>query len=80
MEALEKVTKLEELSHKTFYEMGKYSQLIIDFVSDIEDDLEDMTDDEKGAEIYQLTNVLEIIDKTRVEDIEALELLIEILS
>jgi len=80
MEALEKVSKLEELSHKTFYEMEKYSQLTIDFISDIEDDLEDMTYEEKGAKIYQLTNVLEIIDKTKLEDVKALELLIEILS
>lgn len=80
MEALEKVSKLKELSHDTFYKMAIFSQYVIDAVSDIEDDLEDMTEEQKEAKIYEFQNVLEIINPDNLTDIEALKSLIEILS
>ena len=63
---------LGDLSQATFYKMQNYSQLIIDFVQEIEDDLSEMTGEEKGAKRYQIQNVLDIIDRERTHDVEAL--------
>ena len=67
---------LQELSSKTFYSMQNYSQLIIDLVDVAEQDLETLTPEEKQAEIYTLTNLLEVIDPLKKEDIEAINILI----
>ena len=67
---------LQELSSKTFYSMQNYSQLIIDLVGVAEQDLETLTPEEKQAEIYTLTNLLEVIDPLKKEDIEAINILI----
>jgi hypothetical protein len=68
---------LKELSHSVFYDMRNYSQLIIDFVSQTEEIFNDSDSkrDDFGALSYDVENVLEIIDKTRTHDVEALEIL-----
>lgn len=72
---------LEELSYSTFYQMEDYSQLVIDLVQDTED-LFTYKDDSSffGAKKYEIETILEIIDKTRTKDIEALKSLIKILD
>lgn len=72
---------LEELSCSTFYEMENYSQLVIDLVQDTED-LVSFNSDLSffGAKKYEIENILEVIDKTRTADIEALKSLIKILD
>ena len=71
---------LEQLSHDTFYSMEKYSQLVIDFVQEVEDLLTSNSDEESlGSLLYTIDNVLEIIDKNRLYELEALESLSNIL-
>ena len=67
---------LQELSSKTFYSMQNYSQLIIDLVDVAEQDIKTLTPVEKRAEIYTLTNLLEVIDPLKKEDIAAINILI----
>lgn len=51
--------------------MEKYSQLVIDLIDEIEDtNLEDS--ENRGALIYEIENVLEIIDPKRIDDIKVL--------
>lgn len=64
---------IEELSKDSFYNMQNYSQLIIDFIQYYED-IE--TKAELTTIIYNMDLVLEIIDKTRQNDINALKLLL----
>jgi len=71
---------LQDLSHATFYDMGSYSQYVIDAVQEIEDEIQEYTEDEKGAKRYELNNVLSLIDKDRTKDRQALESLIAILK
>ncbi len=71
---------LEQLSHDTFYSMEKYSQLVIDFVQEVEDLSTSNSDEESlGSLLYSIDNVLEVIDKNRLYDVEALESLSNIL-
>jgi transcriptional regulator of heat shock response len=70
---------LEDLSQATFYQMQNYSQLIIDFVDEVEQDLHELTEEQKGAKRYQIQNVLSVIDKERTHDVEALRSLLVIL-
>lgn len=70
------MTTLEQLSNDTFYNMHNYSQLIIDLVSDVEDLYTyEKSKDDFGALAYTIDNILEIIDRKRYDDIEALEIL-----
>ena len=72
---------LEELSHDTFYKMQNYSQLVIDLVQETEDLYAYESDDTSfGAMRYEVDNILEIIDKSRVYDVEALLSLSKILG
>ena len=71
---------LPKLSASTYYDMQKYSQYVIDAVQNIEDDIDEMTKEQKGAISYRLKNVLEIINPERREDVEALGILIKILD
>lgn len=64
---------IEELSKDSFYNMQNHSQLIIDFIQYYED-IE--TKAELTTIIYNMDLVLEIIDKTRQNDINALKLLL----
>ena len=73
---------LEELTHNVFHDMRNYSQLTIDFVSQAEEifnDSDSQTDD-FGALHYDISNILEIIDKTMKHDVEALEILIFLIN
>lgn len=70
---------IKELSSKTFYKMENYSQLVIDLVETIEDsDLEDS--EVKGSISYEIENILEIINPSRVDDIKMLSDLKKILE
>jgi hypothetical protein len=73
-------TDLQILAAKTFYGMQTYSQCVIDFVEEVEDGIDAMTEDQKGSWLYRLGNILEIIHPERAEDVEAVELLISILN
>ena len=61
---------IEEITHETFYNMDKYSQIVLDLVSEVED-ADDNTN--FGALSYDIGNILEIIDKSREEDIKILK-------
>ena len=51
--------------------MEKYSQLVIDLIEEIEDtDLDNA--ENRGALVYEIENVLEIIDPKRIDDIKVL--------
>ena len=61
---------IEEITHETFYNIEKYSQIVLDLVSEVED-ADDSTN--FGALAYEISNILEIIDKSRGEDIKILK-------
>lgn len=65
---------IREAGQKTFYEMEKHSQLVIDFVENLEElEEEDFENPEvRGALVYDIDNILEIIDSKRIEDIKVL--------
>ena len=72
---------LEQLSHDSFYNMHEYSQLAIDLIEKAEDLYEDDYENSAfGALAYEISTILEVIDKNRVSDIKALETLYFILS
>jgi hypothetical protein len=72
---------LEELSHNIFYKMGDYSQLVIDLVEELEDAKTYGEGEDTLKSInYKISNVLEVIDKNRINDIEALDLLSKIIN
>ena len=60
---------IEQLSHDVYYDMEKYSQIVIDLVENFEDA---QTQVEYGALAYQVDILLEVIDKSRTDDVEAL--------
>lgn len=79
------MTKLQELSSKVYYDMGNYSQLIIDLVQEADslllvEEKEFISTEDVGALSYDITCIMEVIDKTRTHDVEALETLHEIVS
>ena len=51
--------------------MEKHSQLVIDLIDEIEDSNLDNLES-RGALIYEIENVLEIIDPKRIDDIKVL--------
>jgi hypothetical protein len=62
---------IKDASSKTFYEMEKHSQLVIDMIEGVESsDLEDS--EVRGSLVYDIDNILEIIDPKRVDDIKVL--------
>lgn len=65
---------IEELSKDSFYNMQNYSQLIIDFIQDFEDI---DTKEELSSISYRMDCVLEIIDKSRENDVNALKFLLK---
>lgn len=67
--------KLEELSHEVFYNMGNYSQLIINLVEEVEQlyTNDEVTYENCGALHYDVDNVLEIIDPSRIKEIKVLK-------
>lgn len=72
---------LEQLSHNTFYKMERYSQLTIDLVDETEQLINYEAEIEKfGALKYTVENILEVIDKSLVFDLEALHALEKIIE
>lgn len=68
---MEALSKIKEISNRTFYEMENFSQFIIDIVEEVEE--ADLTDSEtRGALLYDIENALEIINPERVEDVKTL--------
>ncbi len=75
--------KIEEISDKVYYNMKKYSQLIIDLVEDIEDIMEfdELNKIEQlGAKSYEISGILEIINPKLQDDIKILNELLEIIK
>ncbi len=75
--------KIEEISDKVYYNMKKYSQLIIDLVEDIEDIMEfdELNKIERlGAKSYEISGILEIINPKLQDDIKILNELLEIIK
>lgn len=76
---------IKKLSHDIFYKMQKYSQIVIDYVEDVEDilnidNLEQNNFEELGAIRYQISNLLNVINPILTEDIEMLNKLDFIIS
>ena len=72
---------LVSLSNNIFYKMGNYSQLVIDLVEEVEEaETYKEALDTLNSINYRVGNVLEVIDKNRIADIEALELLSKIIN
>lgn len=68
---------IEEIGSEVFYNMEKYSQAVLDLVSEVED-IDDNTS--FGAIKYEIGNILEIINKERKDDIKILKELDKILT
>lgn len=62
--------------------MSKYSQLVIDFIEEVEYllDSEDINYTSLEAKVYDIQNILEIINSERTNDIEILNNLIKIIN
>lgn len=73
---------LEELTHNVFHDMRNYSQLVIDLISQTEEIFNDSVSkkDDFVALSYDVENILEIIDKTRTHDVQALEILSNLIN
>lgn len=73
---------LEELTHNVFHDMRNYSQLVIDLISQTEEIFNDSVSkkDDFVSLSYDVENILEIIDKTRTHDVQALEILSNLIN
>ena len=72
---------LVSLSNNIFYKMANYSQLVIDLVEEVEEaETYNEALDTLNSINYRVGNVLEVIDKNRIADVEALQLLSEIIN
>ena len=73
---------LEELTHNVFHDMINYSQLLIDLISQTEEIFNDSVSkrDDFVSLSYDVENILEIIDKTRTHDVQALEILSNLIN
>lgn len=75
--------KIRELSNKTFYYMGNYSQLTIDLVQKAEQlfTIKDkVRSEEFGSLLYDVDNVLEVVNPLLLHDIEVLKELSKLLE
>jgi len=68
---------LKELSHDSFYNMENYSQIVIDLIQEVEQAFreEDRREEYLWEVLYDIDNLLEVIDKKRTHDYNALVLL-----
>jgi len=68
------IETIKEASNATFYQMEKHSQLVIDLVETIEEIDESHLEipEVRGSLSYELDNILEIMDPSRVDDIQLL--------
>jgi hypothetical protein len=67
--------KMNDLSSKVYYDMGNYSQLIIDLVEEgysLFNDLDTLKENFMSLQ-YDVDAILEIIDPKRLKEIEALK-------
>ena len=73
---------IKEISNIVYYNMSNYSQLIINFIEEIEYllDSENINYTSLEAKVYDIQNILEVINPNRVKDIEILENLIKIIN
>ena len=72
---------IKDISNRTYYDMGNYSQLVIDLVEEIEEEEPYLnTSEAKGCLVYEINNILDIIDQRRTHDIQVLFELKEALS
>ncbi len=68
---------LKELSHDSFYNMENYSQIVIDLIQEVEQAFieENRRKEYLWEVLYDIDNLLEVIDKKRTHDYNALVLL-----
>jgi hypothetical protein len=72
---------IKELSHDTFYYMHKYSQIVIDYVEDAEQLLDNLEEDVSvGSLAYHVDILLEVINPALEDDVKMLKELQEILN
>lgn len=72
---------IKDISNRTYYNMGDYSQLVIDLVEEIEEEEPNLnTSEAKGCLVYEIDNILDIIDQRRTHDIQVLSELKEALK
>ena len=74
---------IRELSHDTFYDMHKYSQIVIDYVEDAEQLFDNTEDDISvyiGSLAYHVDILLEVINPALEDDVKMLKELQEILN
>ena len=67
--------KMNDLSSKVYFDMGNYSQLIIDLVEEgysLFNDLDTLKENFMSLQ-YDVDAILEIIDPKRLKEIEALK-------
>lgn len=74
--------KILEISNKVFYDMRKYSQLIIDIVQEIESmyNEEYQNHENFAAKSYDIILILEIINPIRLNDIDVLNELDQLIN
>lgn len=77
------IKTIQELSDVVYNNMGDYSQLVIDFVQDVETLI--LTEEKETLyDIFQIQYdiqlVMDVIDKSLKKDVEALSFLYDILS
>lgn len=79
------MTELQQLSHDSFYNMDKYSQITIDYIEEVEDILGEQlsgqeVEDLLGVLSYKISTVLDIINPALETDKEAFTKLLNIIN
>lgn len=77
------MTTIKELSHDAYYNMQNYSQIIIDLVEEcnIMYVSEDQNINHRCWEVlYDVDNLLEVIDPKRTHDVNALKVMQSVLN
>jgi len=64
---------MEQISYEAYYNMQKYSQIVLDIISDIEDDYQEYSVEDVGSKQYEIMNLLEVINPERADDIRILK-------
>jgi len=74
---------LKELSHDSFYNMENYSQILIDLIQEVEQafrEEEERREQYLWEVLYDVDNLLEVINKKRTHDYNALVLLSSLIN
>jgi hypothetical protein len=62
---------LKDITNEVFYNMENHCQIVIDMVDEVQ--TSDLTDPEvRGSLSYDISNLLEVIDKSRTDDVKVL--------